>query len=106
MSKIIGVTVQRDMDGHSAFGIDETGALHRLSPSWVRDVKADKLHTFEVRLKEKGRVAKVQRLAPTKTGERVVTGESLALATSRALKALKLLAIGKTVDVPAVKAVA
>lgn len=100
---LIGVAVKREGLGHSAFGIDEHGGLHRLSPSWLRDTTEERLTTFEINLKEKGKKAKIQRMARHTTGKHVVVGESLPIATQRAVKALKMLAMGQRVDVPETK---
>lgn len=96
----LGVTVQRDGNGYSAFAIDTTAKLHRLSPTWKRDVMQDVLTEFTVRTHEPGRMAKVKRMAPVKVGEKLVYGEQFIAATERAIKALKRIAKGLDVEVP------
>ncbi len=101
---IIAVAVKKEPDkGYGAFGLDDKGGWHRLSPSWLRDVHEDQLKTFVVPTQEQGRMAKIQRLTPVKIGTKVVVGEQLATATQRAVLALKLLARGERVPVPVEK---
>ncbi len=97
---IIAVAVKPDGERYGAFGLDDKGKWHRLSPSWLRDVHEDQLKTFVVPTAEQGRMAKVSRLTPVKIGTKVVVGEQLASATQRAVLALKLLAKGEKVIVP------
>lgn len=105
MSTIIGVTVAKDGEGFSAFVIDKKGKLHRLSPSWLRDVKEDQLQSFKVKQVERGKFTEVKRLTPVTVGKRIVTGETLPLATARAFQALKRIAVGAHVEIPEVKEV-
>ncbi len=100
---IVAIAVKHDADRHGAFGLDDKGKWHRLSPSWLRDVHEDQLKTFVVPTAEQGRMAKVQRLTAVKIGTKVVVGESLEAATKRAVLALKLLARGEHVPVPVEK---
>lgn len=93
------VTVDRDGEGHSAFLVDENGKRQRLSPSWVRETFVDVQKMVPVALPEKGRFGKQLRMVPEKSGERLQFGESMPLATSRAVKALKLIAAGKPEDI-------
>lgn len=97
---IVAVAVKPDAEKFGAFGLDDKGKWHRLSPSWVRDVCEDQLKTFTVPTAEQGRMAKVTRLTPVKIGTKLVVGESLVSATQRAVLALKLLARGEPVVVP------
>ena len=100
MKPIIAVTVRPDGTGYGAFGLDDAGKMHRLSPTWLRDEMVDQLKTFTVPTAEQGRMAKVQRLTPVKIGTKLVVGESLTTATQRAVMALKLIAKGERVVVP------
>lgn len=97
---VVAVSVAPDGQGHSAFGHDETGKRHRLSPTWIRDVHEDRLQTFEVPSNRPGVKAKIDRMAPFKVGRKLVTGETLYTATERAVRALKLLAKGLPIEVP------
>ncbi len=97
---IVAVAVKPDGERYGAFGLDDKGKWHRLSPSWLRDVHEDQLKTFVVPTAEQGRMAKVSRLTPVKIGTRVVVGEQLTTATERAVAALKVLAKGGRVLVP------
>lgn len=91
----IGVTVREDGDGYSAFLIGEGGQLQRLSPTWQREVKEDQLREFDVPLREKGKTGKVKRMVPVVVGTKLVCGESLPIASERAIKALRLIATGR-----------
>lgn len=103
---IVSVTVAKDGTGFSAFGFDEKHERIRLSPSWLRETFEEVLQEFEVPSQnDKKKTVKIKRIAPRKTGHKVVYGESLVTATERAKKALEAIAVGKQPKIPPTKEV-
>ncbi len=100
--KPIGVTVKRDGEGgnrFSAFLVLDGGKLQRISPSWRREVREDRLQEFKVPLKEKGKTGLAKRLVAVVVGTKTVVGEPLQVATQRAERALRLLAMGREAEI-------
>lgn len=103
---IVAIGVHKEGSGYSAFGYEANGKKHRLSPTWVRDVMEDRLQEFDAPMKnEPKRTVRVRRMAPLVTGKKLVTGESLVVATERAKRALEGLAIGEQPHIPGEKVV-
>lgn len=100
---IVSIGVEKEGPGYSAFCFESDGTKHRLSPTWLRDVKVDVVKPVQVPMKEKGRFTTVERPVPTKIGEKVHVGETLVAAVERAKKALEALAVGRQPTIPPIK---